>query len=140
MTDRRQKRSRFANIWTISTASLMVLGCLFVYVYYLNFTLFDCSNDRTSYEASDDGKMTASLIKRGCGATTDFTTFVYVQTESPATESDNWGDAIFAIQGDENIRLRWIGRKLKIAAPTSGKRVVLKKDRWSGVEIVYEYF
>jgi hypothetical protein len=84
--------------------------------------------------------MTANLIKRGCGATTDFTTFVYVQTESPAKESDNWGDAIYAIRGDENIRLRWIGRKLQIAAPTSGKRVVLKKDRWSGVEIVYEYF
>ncbi len=103
------------------------------------FSESDCADTLISGVTSPDGKVVANLIRRDCGATTDYSNIVFLRKSDGIKEKDSiWGEKIYVLQGEAQISFAWNSSELRIKAPTSGKNVFLKRDEWAGVKISYE--
>jgi hypothetical protein len=117
----------------VMTLSSVLIACSPI------FDESDCSDKLIRAATSANGQFVAQLIRRDCGATTDFANIVYLKKSGDAKGKDGaWGEKIYVLQGEMQIALEWRGIELNIKAPTLGKNVFLKRDEWAGIKIIYE--
>lgn len=78
---------------------------LLVFVGNCDFTnLSPCAEEFQSYAYSPDGRYTAAVYERNCGATTDYSTVVRL---SEADSNVANGDVIFLISGSKEVVAEW---------------------------------
>src|SRR4051812_33735603 len=68
-----------------------------------------CSDDVLSRNTSPDGTLVATLFRRDCGATTDYSTIVSV-----SGLSENFKDEkirVFVAKGQHGITIKWTARR-----------------------------
>jgi len=94
-----------------------------------------CGDDMYEALKSSDGRHEARLVRRSCGATTDFVTVVQVGVD------DRYTDAVSVI-GQGNILLEWrdSGRTLAVTLPPGyqGHESIPRTRDVSGVSVVVE--
>lgn len=98
-----------------------------------------CSNQVVSETSSPDHKEVARLVRRDCGATTDWVYGVVIRDSHSSTQADSIADFVFTIRGEHKIGMRWASaNRLIITRPQLKQDVFKELKTWNGIEIVYQ--
>jgi hypothetical protein len=85
-----------------------------------------CSDTPTSKAASADGRLVANVFERNCGATTDFSSMVNVQSSSDKFRADE--GLVFVAKGRYDLSVAWIGpRTLFITCVSCSRKNVFRE-------------
>lgn len=95
----------------------------------------DCEDTIKTEIRSPNGKYTATVFERDCGATTDFSTIINLRESSAKFRGDDLGAVI--IKGQHRIDLVWDGnRRLQLQCSDCRPEDIFKQERnWKDVEI-----
>src|SRR5262245_8016231 len=97
----------------------------------------DCSNTILSEAVTDDGKRTATVFERNCGATTSFVRFVSVRMANAAFDAELENQYVFVIEGQPEVRIAWEGPDHLSVKFASG-RIIRQVMIWYGVTVLYD--
>jgi hypothetical protein len=97
-----------------------------------------CSDTVKTVEKSPDGKLTATLFVRDCGATTDFSTIVSVHRPDSTFKDDS--GMVFVVKGESAVKSYWDGsRSLRIECQDCKRKDVFSQLTVLGdVDISYK--
>jgi hypothetical protein len=96
-----------------------------------------CKNSLRYEKISPDGKITASLFERNCGATTPYVQVVSLRLSTDTLELEKFDDWVFSIHGKSNIKIKWEEiDKLSISYSGTGDSPTLK-NQWKEIKISY---
>lgn len=95
-----------------------------------------CSNTIVSEAVSPDGKITATLFHRDCGATTSEVSIISLRKVNKKF-TDGRADWIFVCSGSGNILFRWAGVS-SLEVIHSDVDIFKKETLLNGVSIVYK--
>jgi len=85
-----------------------------------------CSNTLRSKTLSSDGRLAAVFSERNCGATTDFSSIVNVQTASDRFDSDQ--GVLFVAKGHYDIAVAWSGpRALLVTCAACSRKNIFRE-------------
>lgn len=103
------------------------------------FQSFDCGEEIEKEISSPDGKYTATLFERNCGATTSFIPHINLRESNKKFKEDNLNrveEGYIKTPGTiENLTINWENNKtLKIKCPTCDS---FKSANWNDVNIIY---
>lgn len=95
-----------------------------------------CSDEVVSEVTSPDGVLTATIVVRDCGATTDFTSIVNLHKRGEA--SDDKRGIVFVAKGRQRVFATWRNDKLlsitcESCAPTE---ISYEASAWGDIEIL----
>jgi len=125
-------------IVVVSVVLLIVLLVGYTRFGYFGFKLFDCDNRVIKDLKSPDGKYSATVFERDCGATTSYVTVVSVRDSSSKFKGDRVDDFVFTMKGRPQIDIRWEdGRHLVIKRPTKNDDIFKELRSWKEVRISY---
>src|SRR6202011_6186559 len=79
-----------------------------------------CSNTPKSKATSSDGRLVANVYERNCGATTDFSSMVNVQSASDKFDADE--GVLFVAKGRYTISLTWVSPRALLVTCTNCPR------------------
>ena len=132
----------------VSFYALVVLATLFVSAACLDLTS-GCGSELLNELWSPDGKLKAAVFQRDCGATTGFSTQVYILRASDELQNENGnifvadtdhGKAPSGQGGGPELEVRWTSaRKLQIKHDRRA-RLFLAEQSLNDVIIQYEIF
>lgn len=107
----------------ISKSSLsLMLACNLVWLLSCN----PCSDTPRSKAVSPDGRLVANICERNCGATTDFSSMVNVQSTSDKFRAEE--GLLFVAKGRYDLSVAWTGpRTLVISCATCSRRNVFRE-------------
>ena len=112
---------------------------VFIFIYFLfSCSEYLCGNELINETPSPNGKYTASVFERNCGATTPFIRVVSLRLSGAKfnpEETENW---VFIIHAQADIRALWINDKLKITYSGGYQDQPTKLKKWREVIIFYE--
>lgn len=119
----------------------IVLVSVFVLAVCGLATLFifqGCEDTIKADVRSPDGKYTATVYERDCGATTDFSTIVSVREGFAKFKGDALGPVI--VEGQHRIDVIWDGNtRLRLLCQDCRESEIFKQERsWQGVVISLE--
>ena len=88
----------------------------------------DCEDTIKSEVVSLEGAYVARAVERNCGATTNYSTLIFLSTTSPSFEAKS-EDTIVSMSGKQAVGLTWNGdARLTIAVPDV--ETFTKKTSW----------
>lgn len=86
--------------------------------------------------ASPDGKYTATVFERDCGATTDYSTMVNIQ-EGHLKRFNGDSGVVLVIKGRTSVKLTWQDAT-SLVISCSSSEVFRKETKWKDVVIHYD--
>jgi hypothetical protein len=98
---------------------------------------FDCNDEIKVESKSPEGKYTATLYERDCGATTDFSTIVSLRSSSNKFSGEE--GRIFVIKGRPQIKITWRESiSLQVECDDCRTENIFKQDTsWNEIAISY---
>jgi hypothetical protein len=96
-----------------------------------------CSNVILSEAVTSDGKRTATVFERNCGATTPFGRFVSVRLTKTSFDPEREDQYVFVIDGQPEVRIAWESPDHLSVKFASG-RIVRQVLIWYGVTVLYD--
>ena len=126
----------------LSAAVVLVLtawaGYWWLATHALREALTGCNSEVLREVTSPDGKQTATVFERNCGATSPVVRIVSLRPVATDFDGDDTETWIFAIEGPSAIRATWQGGD-RLTLKFSGSWPVLRQATMgSGVAISYE--
>ncbi|HTO69324.1 MAG TPA: hypothetical protein VMR31_05630 [Myxococcota bacterium] len=100
----------------------------------------ECGNEAVKSVPSPYGKRVATLVRRSCGATSDFSELVLIRpAESRGEPLDDVEDAVFAMRGRDQVDVFWSGNdEVTIVRPDSSADITKHLDQAGTTAIVYK--
>lgn len=97
----------------------------------------DCEDAIRTEIRSPDGKYTATLYERDCGATTDFSTILNLRESLTKFKGNDLGPII--VKGQHRIELAWDGNtRLRLQCSDCRPEEIFKEERgWKDIEISF---
>ena len=93
-----------------------------------------CKYDIISNVRSPHGKYVATTFGENCHATSPYVTCVNVRDANARLDTD---DAVVALHGGENVRVRWVDEHHLHIAYGASTEVYQRKARWRDIVIDY---
>lgn len=85
-----------------------------------------CTDTPKSKAVSADGQLAVNVYERNCGATTDFSSMVNVQSASDKFRSDE--GVLFVAKGRYELSITWTGpRTLLITCPNCSRKNIFRE-------------
>ena len=124
----------FIKMAAIKRISLGLLACSVV----LLVSCSPCSDTVRSSVRSADGKLVANIYERDCGATTDFSSMVNVQSASDKFHADE--GLLFVAKGRYDLSVVWTGSRtlLVTCANCSRKNVYRQVVALGNIDVKYK--
>lgn len=96
-----------------------------------------CPDNVLSRSTSPDGTLVATLFQRDCGATTDYSTIVSVQSPSQGFRDER--TFVFVAKGQKSVTVKWTSKRdLSIECEACSRPTVFKEVTALGdINIVY---
>lgn len=96
-----------------------------------------CSDKFMSKAISADGKLVANVSERNCGATTDFSTMVNVQSTSVGFRAEE--GLLFVVQGVYDLSVAWIGPRtlLITCARCARENISYEMVAFANIDVTY---
>jgi hypothetical protein len=100
----------------------LVLVCSLIWL----MSCSPCNDTPKSKATSGDGRLVANVYERNCGATTDFSSMVNVQSTSDKFRADE--ELLFVVKGRHDVSATWAGPKtLLITCPSCDRKNVFRE-------------
>ena len=97
-----------------------------------------CNVDEIAKRDSIDGKYSAKVVERNCGATVPYLRMVVLGrsgSEFDFEDEENW---VFVVRGQPKIEIEWKKGNELIVLYTASVEVRNKREKWKGVLIRYQ--
>jgi Family of unknown function (DUF5412) len=115
-------------------AILSVLAILLV-IFLMSFDMSLCGNQLIEDVKSPNGKYTASVFERNCGATTPYIEIVSLNSSAAKFDPENYDNWVFTVQGRSKVKAIWISDdKLKVSYTYTGEALT-QQEKWNGINI-----
>lgn len=133
---------KFAKWLSISLvlAIIIPLGYIYIEIYLvLQNGLYGCEDDTLSQHPSPSMHMTIVVAERGCGATTDNHTVVYLREANEEEPAER--QYIFGTAEESRLDARWDNDTRIILRIEKSAEIIEKHETWNEITIIYEpYF
>jgi Family of unknown function (DUF5412) len=94
-----------------------------------------CDNQLIEDVKSPNGKYTASVFERDCGATTPYIEIVSLHSSAAKFDPENYDDWVFTVQGRSKVKATWISDdKLQVSYTYTGEKLT-QQEKWNGINI-----
>jgi hypothetical protein len=118
-----------------STLSIFSIFSIF---FIASCDISPCDNLLIKNVKSPNGKYTASVFERNCGATTPFIKIVNLHSSTAKVDFDKDNDWVFTIHGQSDVKVSWLlDDKLKVSYTSTGDTPT-QREKWNGINITYE--
>lgn len=105
----KRKSSRATSITKLAATSTVRVLLLLAVVLVALSGCSNCENSVKSETTSPDGRLVARTCERNCGATTDFSDVVNLQSASAKFDSND--GVLFVAKGQYDVSTKWTGPK-----------------------------
>jgi hypothetical protein len=101
----------------------------------MSFDMSLCDNQLIEDVKSPNGKYTASVFERDCGATTPYIEIVSLHSSAAKFDPENYDNWVFTVQGRSKVKATWISDdKLKVSYTYTGEALT-QQEKWNGIDI-----
>ncbi|MEQ1935014.1 MAG: hypothetical protein ABL962_14235 [Fimbriimonadaceae bacterium] len=91
-----------------------------------------------SEQQSPNGKFSATIFERNCGATTPYVRVVSLRASEHEFDPEQHDDWVFTIHEQTQIQVSWeTNSKLHISFSSAGDKPT-QREQWKGIAISYE--
>ena len=96
-----------------------------------------CNNIITSESSSVDGKHTATIFVRNCGATTPYITVVSMRGADTKLDMNDYKDWLFTAHDKAVVELKWVSNDSLLVNYSSTDEEVTQQIAWKDLHISY---
>jgi hypothetical protein len=122
--------------WRIDSERLRIGVCSVVLLLFSGCMIVGTCGERIILTApSPNRQRTATVLERNCGATTDYSTLVFL-TDSDQTSREDSSDMILSLSGVYPITLTWLS-DTRLAVGFPDVESFTQRETWQDVQIEY---
>jgi hypothetical protein len=126
-------------IW-LWVALAALLTAIVSYSCFLGGLSFECGDSILSEAVSPDGRYTATVFERNCGAVTSFTRIVSIHRRESCFDGEDENTWVFVTKDQPTINIRWSSQR-QLDVTTEGYSRTPREQRlriahWENIDVV----